>query len=363
MRKTIIVFIFIVIALLSVLYSYAYIENNFNDSLQIKEAALKTTQELTVVPLEDTLVEKIDLSVEKNGAFFNTDGKLFYYDALTDSVVQIASEGYPKYNAQVSPNGRYILYNHSLVDTHKNGKNELMIGVCDFEGNVIHNLTIDTMHSNDILAIEWINDNYFAVTCHVNPSTSEYFMYSMENGEQTAYYNGYSFTVIDNADIPDIMYAVNVPHGFGEKAYHSYAINGEVVYTSESMGATLSKVSVSDDKNKLAFIENFAFDSEEYGRPLLVLMDKVDGTICLQRKIQIPQNVHGYLSFDEENNVILTDGNKLFKLDEKNEFELNYIMSNEEAKEEDIVNRFKDVTIEKIGFDLYSDISNVVWFE
>ena len=213
----------------------------------------------------------------------------------------VRSEGYPKYDETLSPNGKYILYSHSPFDTYKDGERGLMIGVSDIEGNLIHSITVDTIYSNDILGVEWINDSYFAVTCHVNPSTSEYFIYSMESGEESAYYNGYSFSVIDNSDVPKIMYAVNVPHDFGDKAYHSYAINGEVVYTSENMGATLSNVTVSKDKRKLAFVESFIY--EEGKLPILVVMNVEGDELRLHSKTQLEEN-YGQFFFDEKNNVI-----------------------------------------------------------
>ena len=86
-----------------------------------------------------------------------------------------------KYNPTPSPDGKHILYNHSVAETKG-----LTVGVDTANGVLIHKINIGSLFSNDIMNLEWLGNEYFAVTTHVNPSTLEYFIYSLETGEELA---------------------------------------------------------------------------------------------------------------------------------------------------------------------------------
>lgn len=194
---------------------------------------------------------------------------------------------FPRYNETLSPNGEYLLYNHSPIDTVKHGVTGLMVGV-EKDGKPIHTINVNSLVSMDIMGVEWLSDSYFAVTTHVNPSTLEYFIYSVETGEEVACYNGYSFTPIKGEE-PRVIYAENVPHGFGAQAYHSYAINGTTVYTSAEQGALLSEVVFSEDMTLVAFIEKFDYET---GRPDLLVTGHFDGSLIeVLEKTELDPNV------------------------------------------------------------------------
>lgn len=205
-----------------------------------------------------------------------------------------------KYDPTPSPDGTLVLYRYAVADVLG-----LRVGVDSADGKCLHTIDINTVASNEIMKLEWIGKGYFAVTTHVNPSTLEYYIYSTETGEEIASYCGYAFTPLP-MDEPTVIYAENVPHGFADKTYHSYAVNGRTVYTSDEQGALLSEVAFSEDMKTVAFIE--AIDNEIETVSLLVKGSFDGEKIEPIEKIELPKytrnpphiNDDGTVSMDEK---------------------------------------------------------------
>ena len=204
-----------------------------------------------------------------------------------------------KYDPTPSPDGTLVLYRYAVSDVPG-----LRVGVDTAEGKCLHTIDINTVASNDIMKLEWIGKGYFAVTTHVNPSTLEYYIYSAETGEETASYCGYAFTPLPMEE-PTVIYAENVPHGFADKAYHSYAINGKTVYTSDEKGALLSEVAFSKDMKTVAFIE--AIDNESETTALLAKGSFDGEKIELIEKIELPEYTRNPPRIDDDGTVSINE--------------------------------------------------------
>lgn len=223
---------------------------------------------------------------------------------------------FDKHNETISPDGKYVLYNYSISETSQYGVLGLMISVDDTSGKNLHSITLDAPNSNDILGVEWIGNSYFGVTTHVNPSTSEYLVFSMETGEEIARYSGYSFSVLP-MEQPTVIYAENVPHGYGAETNHSYAINSNTVYVSTELGGVLSKVAFSEDMTLAVFTESFIYDFDEQ-RPSRLVMGYYDGALIqVINTADLPEGISGDPTVDENNNIIING----YRLTDDNTFE------------------------------------------
>jgi hypothetical protein len=247
-----------------------------------------------------------------NDAIFERNGEICYFDYSEKTITILADGG--KYSPVLSPDKTKILYCNSVLETEGN---VMQFGIIDINGNVIREIAIDSEISNDILNCQWLSDTIVGVTTHVNPSTSEYFVYDVTNGEKIGNYVGYSFAQIPNT--PKIIYAKNVPHWSDEHVYHSFVVDDKIVYTSDVLDATLYPPVFSDDLTKIAFIEKLpeSSDTKEAQRIITGNFDKSSLTLQNIRSIEVTPDIAGYLTFDENNNICVVNSNLLLRYDEK----------------------------------------------
>ena len=192
-----------------------------------------------------------DTPTESAYAVFEKDGGIYLFDEKNGTITTLISD--EKYNPILSDDNSMLLYTKSPFAA-------LQFGVIDIEGNVIREIDIDSSSSNAITNKTWITDTLVGVQTHVNPSTSEYFMYDITSGELTQKFVGYSFTPIPNTD--KIIYAKNVPHFSNVSVKHSFVIGDTVVYTSDIEDYYLENPVFSPDLKTVIFRERSKYTSD-----------------------------------------------------------------------------------------------------
>jgi hypothetical protein len=250
-----------------------------------------------------------------NDAIFERNGEICYFDYSDKSITVLSKDG--KYSPVLSPDKTKILYRNSVLETENN---VMKFGIIDINGEQMQEIVIDSEFSNDILDCQWLSDTTVGITTHVNPSTSEYFVYDITSGEKTGYYVGYAFAQIPNTE--KIIYARNVPHWSDEPVYHSFIVDEKTVYTSDVLGAKLYPPAFSKDLKKIAFIEDLPESSDTKEAKVtqrIITADFDDSNLKLQniRSIKVTPEIAGYLTFDENNNICVVNSNLLLKYDEK----------------------------------------------
>ena len=165
-----------------------------------------------------------------NDAIFERNGEICWFDYSEGSITILDRGG--KYTPVLSPNRSRILYRKSVFETEGN---VMQFGIITIDGEFLREIVIDSYLSNDIIGLQWLSDSTVGITTHVNPSTSEFFVYNVDTGEKIASYVGYAFAQIPNTD--KIIHAENVPHWSDEPVYHSFVVDGKIVYTSDIIDA------------------------------------------------------------------------------------------------------------------------------
>ena len=110
----------------------------------------------------------------ETNAVFELNGEILYYDNEQETINIISTGG--KYTPLLSPDNTKILYRKPVFEVEDCA---LVFGVMDINGNSISEIKIDTEFSNEILDYSWISDSLVGVTTHINPSSSEYFVYDI----------------------------------------------------------------------------------------------------------------------------------------------------------------------------------------
>ena len=244
-----------------------------------------------------------------NDAIFERNGEICWFDYSEGSITILDRGG--KYTPVLSPNRSRILYRKSVFETEGN---VMQFGIITIDGEFLREIVIDSYLSNDIIGLQWLSDSTVGITTHVNPSTAEFFVYNVDTGEKIASYVGYAFAQIPNTD--KIIHAENVPHWSDEPVYHSFVVDGKIVYTSDIIDARLDPPVFSSDGTKFAFVENLP-DLEASQRIITGNFDKESLTLKNIRSINIPSEVAGYLTFDESNNICIINNNLLQIYNEK----------------------------------------------
>lgn len=241
-------------------------------------------------------------------AVFERNGEILYYDSERDSINVLSTEG--KYNPLLSPDNGQILYRRSVIDSQDHA---LVFGAMDLKGNTIFEIIIDTEFSNDILDLTWISESLVGITTHINPSSSEYFVYDICEQKLLKRFVGSSFSVIPGTN--HVMYEKNVPYWSDESVQHSFLIDDNLVFVSENTNTKLSTPVFSPDMTQVAFIEtpvNVDHDStEKLQEANLIICEFNLNNLSLHKKnsIVLDSEISGYLAFNEKNDVCIVNTN------------------------------------------------------
>jgi len=245
-------------------------------------------------------------------AVFERNGEIYLYDGQKNTIKTLTSGG--KYSPLVSPDNTKILYRKAVYETPNNA---LIFGVIDISGKEICEITIDTPFSNEIIGMNWVTNSQVAVTTHVNPSTSEYFLYDIIEEKLISRANGGSFAVIPGTD--KVIHEKNIPHWSNESVYHSFQIGEEIVYTSNTLDTKLGTPIFSDDLSKMAFVETTKNDDtyENSNSTHLIICDIDLRSLELTQKtkVAIDSNIVGHLTFSD-NVVCFVNSDLVYWYDE-----------------------------------------------
>jgi hypothetical protein len=298
-------------------------------------------------------------------AVFERGGEICYFDSDDKSISILAGGG--KYVPVLSPDKEKIVYQNSVFAAETS---IMQFGIIDINGEFINEIVVDSFISNEITGCMWLSDSTVGVTAHVNPSTEEYFVYNIYTGEMLRNYVGYSFAKLPNSE--NMIYAKNVPHWADEPMYHSFMINDEIVYTSEVLGATLGTPIFSDDSAKIAFVEDlstyddFHDSGKEAFKQSIIIADfsEDDMTIHDSRRITVPSEIVGFLSFDQNNSICVVNNNLLQKYDEKRATFISTEITTDFRDSAIDASRFSDlftIVNEHWGDDSLEYINNINW--
>jgi len=294
------------------------------------------------------------------GAIFERNGEICYFNYSNDEIKILSGGG--KYAPEISPDMTKILYRRSVLETEGN---TMIFGIIDINGNPVREIIIDTELSNNILNCQWFSSDTVGITTHVNPVTSELFVYDINSGEKKGYYVGYSFAQIPGTE--KVIYAKNVPYWSDESVYHSFIADGRTVYTSDILDARLSQPLFSEDLTKIAFIENLpGTNKENEAQQRIIVADFNIYDMVLQNTqiIEVPAETYGYLSFDDNNDICIVYDNLVLKYDENMSSFLRAETSqpsNHAAKDMERFAKLQTAVTKHWGDDSLDEINSITW--
>lgn len=307
---------------------------------------------------DETGMPEIPFNTEEYSAVFERNGELLYFDSDTGTIEVLSAGG--KYNPTVSKDGTRILYRKSAMETENN---ELIFGVIGIDGAPLCEIKVDTEMSNEIMNVSWITDELVGVETHINPATSEYFVYNIEKQEMEKYFVGSSFAVIPGTE--SVMYQENVPHWSDEQVYHSFYVDDKLVYTSEIKDANLCTPVFSNDATKAAFMET---DSD--GSFSRIIICSYDVNECSMQKqssiIMTDPQIAGQLTFNEEGKICLVNAGITYWYDNnvnsflEDDVETNLLDEAQDSKKSD---KLQNALTEMYGDSKSDHVNSINWFK
>ena len=282
-------------------------------------------------------------------AVFGRNGEILIYDSLKNELTTISEKG--KYDPKVSKDRTTILYRRSVLET----TNKLVFGIMNMEGRIINEIEIDTEISNEILNIDWISKDLVGIETHINPSSSEFFVYDINTKNIVKHFVGSSFRVIPQTE--KIIYQENVPHWSDDKIFHSLFIDENKVYTSELKDTKIGPPVFSDDLERVAFIEFFQEEGNDadQGHCHLIVCDfNINECKIIKRKsIEIDVDMLEKIEFDKKDNVLLRYNNVDYLYDDR--MESFVVCDFHKGVEEDDFLKYEKVLQKKL-MEIYGDV-------
>jgi hypothetical protein len=295
-----------------------------------------------------------------NKSVFEKDGILYLYHEKSGKITSLLDDGVPKYNPVISPDRKKLAFVYGELEPNYN---EMTLGVLDLKNKSVQPLVIKSKNSNMVMYVEWIGNDKVGVEGHVNPSTSEYFVFDVISGQYIKQYLGSLFTVMPNEMI---LYRAHIPHGGETKVKDELVLEDTIIYTSDEKETSLGYPQLSPKHKKIAFIERN--DEAVNGKKLIVAdfdynLKKISNT----KKINIPEDIHGDLLYDTTDQLYVVGKEKKYKLNEtKGHFEETQLEENQEYKEEfkTKMKGFNAAIEARFGSDVEpGEFKHVQWFE
>ncbi len=244
-----------------------------------------------------------------SSAIFEKDGVLYSYSEKTGKIKQLSDESTPKYLPQLSPSKENLAFAYA---SNMFGS-ELKLGILDMNNKKISDITIQSRYSDVIMDIQWINDRQLGVECHVNPSTSEYFIINIKDKSIQKTYAGSRFTVLPDGSV---MYKGHIPHGWKSEVKETLYINDQQVYEAEATDISIGYPQVSTNNTKIAFIETNDNDPEN-NKLVICELDFRELSLNKKASVELTDNVHGRLLFDTTDNIYFVDEDYTYTVDEQ----------------------------------------------
>lgn len=254
-------------------------------------------------------------------AIFEKDEAIYLYEA-SKGITLISDPEESNLFPVLSVDRKQLAYAHPFIDKETN-KFGVELSMVNFENNSSHQVELTSDEVNAVMGIDWVGDARIGVEGHVNPSTSKYFVLDAVTGEEINSYVGAFFTVLPNHSI---MYRSFIPYNWEHEYQASYAIDEEEVYTSPNKGDELSYPQLSENYDKIAFVE-----TSIEGIQHLVVADFDLRTISNVQKYKIDDEVTGVLKFsngqvgffDDHTAYIVSNG-RLVRVEQKVNFVYQY---------------------------------------
>lgn len=311
--------------------------------------------------------EQVEVSANLTKIAFEKNNNVYLYDETNGQIKSLGDNSKSKDLLKLSQDKTKIAFRY--FDEEKATYPPHII-VYDIKTESLTDIVIDNKDTQQIIELEWVDNESILVTGHINPSVSGYAVYNIKSKAELISCVGTIRDVILNKK--NILYS-NTPHTFPQPKANLY-INGNKVFESNDPKEEIFDGALSKDGRALAFrswVANEINSNDEVNAYLNVAKISSDGTTLIDlEKISISSDTTGDVRFDDENNISIVGEEFIYKLKDGSLIKEENTFPKQEELLEKQLKQFKETLAKEFPQDFISeetflediDIYNMVAF-
>jgi hypothetical protein len=283
---------------------------------------------------------------------FEKNDNVYIYDEINEQIKSLGDNLKSKDLLNISPDNTKLIFREfnkgePVYPPH--------VTVYDIETEVLTDIVIDNKNVQQIVDMEWIDNENILFTGHINPSASGYSVYNVESRKELISCVG---TVRDiTVSKKNILYS-NTPHVFPQLSANLY-INGNKVFESQDDNEEILDGVLSEDGKSLAFRSWVANENElnsEVTAYLNVAKINSDGkSLSDLKRINLGGDTSGNIKFDDKNNLMIIGDEYIYKLKDNILLKEGNILPLKEAIPTDSLQKFKRILAEQFPEEFISE--------
>ncbi|MGK0465376.1 hypothetical protein [Clostridium sp.] len=283
---------------------------------------------------------------------FEKNDNVYIYDEINEQIESLGDNLKSKDLLNISPDNTKLIFREfnkgePVYPPH--------VTVYDIKTEVFTDIVIDNKNVQQIVDMEWIDNENILFTGHINPSSSGYSVYNIESRKELISCVG---TVRDiTISKKNILYS-NTPHVFPQISANLY-INGNKVFESQDVNEKILDGVLSEDGKSLAFRSWVANENELNSEVTAYLnVAKINShgkSLSDLKRINIGGDISGDIKFDDKNNLTIIGDEYIYKLKENTLFKEENILPQKEAIPNDSLQKFKRILAEQFPEEFISE--------
>lgn len=286
---------------------------------------------------------------------FEYNGAVYKYDENKGNITNFISSEKAICNPMVSPDGEKVAYNYKIGYSQID---DMKVCVYDSFTKTSKEFKLDNYYANAVIDIGWMDNHTLGVECHVNPSTSQFFVCDITSEKVIKTYFGSLFTV--SPDGKHILYKENQPHFTNKFKPDRLCIDDQVVYESDNINNEITTYPLfSNTSRKIAFIEA----KDNLKKVITANVDLSNKKISKISKVGLSNETYGNLVFDDNDVVSISNNDKKYEIDELNQNVISTKRTIDESIEKEKstkIQRFNNAVVEKFKQDMNDDDSKIL---
>jgi len=309
------------------------------DNIPSKSTAVKGGNQI----IKDDKISKI--TFEKNN-------NVYIYDEVNKQIKSIGDNSKSKDLSQLSPDKTKIVFRYF---DEKKATYPPHIVIYDIKTEGLTDIVIKNKNVQQIIELDWIDNENMLVTGHINPSVSGYAVYSIKSKAELMSCVGTIRDVTINNK--NILYS-STPHIFPQPRANLY-LNSNKIFEISNIKEQIFDGIISNDGTILAFRSWVEEDKNLHVKAIAYLnVAKIDSdgkSINNLQKIVIGSDTTGELKFDDKNNINIIGEKYIYKLKDGKLINIENTLSKKTELTKQQLTTFKEVLAKKFPED---DISN-----
>ncbi len=244
--------------------------------------------------------EQIEKDIKLTKIAFEKNNNVYLYDEVNEEIKSLGDNSKLKELLILSPDKSKIAFKY-----FNEGKAEYPphVLVYDIQTENLIDIIINNKDTQQVIELEWVDNENILVAGHINPSDSGYAVYNVKNGAEVMSCVG---TIRDVSINRNKMLYSNTPHVFPRPRDNLY-INGNKIFESNKDEEEIFDAVISQDGKMLAFrssVSNEVGLNGEVAAFLNLANINSDGkSLSDFKSISIGSDTAGEMKFDDKNNI------------------------------------------------------------